>query len=308
MENKTIEGKEITKGFFIPEDEIADNYVEYKFGIFRVVPPNAVLVQRNVFTGKLTVRTPGLKVILPWMKSRFVSTASKNIDYPEEEYKTSDGIMVNLDVALTISIINPKKFELANLNPLQELGVLTKSIMRQFIASKSEYELTHNAYKLNNIDIDGDYKEFTSKYGVEITSCYFKNIELPKSLLDDYEKQAMQDKENKRRLSEAQNLLEVAELEAKKLEISSKAEAEARTRLQGMPLEQLIDILTKSSMTMEQIQAYVIANGSNQNNKVVSILGQGNGIANVMASMEAANNTSALKPVARIKRLPSNNK
>ena len=30
MENKTIEGKEITKGFFIPEDEIADNYVEYK--------------------------------------------------------------------------------------------------------------------------------------------------------------------------------------------------------------------------------------------------------------------------------------
>lgn len=302
MENENIEEKEITKGFFIPEEENINNYTEYKFKLFRVVPPNAVLVQRNVFTGRLSVKNPGLKFILPWMKSRFVSIASKNIDYPKEEYKTSDGIMVNVDVALTISIINPKKYELANLNPLQELGVLTKSIMRQFIASKSEFDLTHNAYKLKDIDIDGDYNEFANKYGIRVISGYFKNIELPKSLLDDYEKQAMQDKENKRRLSEAQNLLEVASLEARKLEISSKAEAEARTRLQGMPLEQLIGILAKSGMTMEQIQAYVIANGSNQNNKVVSILGNNTNMSNIMASVEAANNSNGLKQVTKIKR------
>jgi len=311
-----MENKEITRtlsNFFIPEGVEEENYILYKTKLFRVVPPKTVLIKKNVFTGTLKATTPGLKVVMPWYKSKFLSTASKNIDYPEESFKTDDGIFVNVDPALTVKVTNPVKFELENLNPIQELGVLAKSVLRSFIASKTESDLTHNRFTLEDIDprpqdqngnvYPSQFEQFAQKYGITVTECYFKNIELPQSLKDDYEKAKAQEKENARLLAKAQNALQVAEIEAQTLAIESQAKAKANALIQSTQLERLIEVLTNSNMSMEQIQSFILANGTNPNNKIVNILGQNNSQYNnqsaIIAGVETANETLEEKPKVR---------
>lgn len=286
--------KLMSKNFFIPDVEDKENYTDYKIKIFRAVPENAVVVKYTSFTKKelKVVNKSGLLFFFPWEKSKLVSKAAKNIDYPPATYRTSDGIMVTIDFALTIKIVNAKKFEQENLNPLQELGVVTRSIINEFVKGLTETELMQKKqYDLKDIDKFNLFDEFAKNYGIMVTNIYFKSIELPKSLIDDYEKGVMQEKENKRRIAEAEANKKVASLEAESIQITSSAKANARAQLQNVPLEQLLALLQNSGMTQEQINSFI--NGylfaNSPNGKVVNIVGNtsGSSIPNTVASMEA---------------------
>lgn len=292
MDNKEERREVANKTKLMPEGANEEDYKGFKFKLFRVVPENVAVIRKGWITGRITVKGSGLR-FFPWYDTKLISVASKNIDFPPEEFKTNDGIMVKIDIAATIKVVDPYKFETRGLNPLQELAVVTKSVIRNFVESLDAKDLTKDIKKLDSIYQDRRFIRFEHKYGIRITDIQFENIELPNSLKADYEKTLMQENENKRRIAEAEANKKIADLEAEKIKIKGAAEAEARAQLQNIPLEQLFSLLEKSGMTNEQINSfingYIYANSPN--GKVVNIVGNNtnnSSMPETIASVEAA--------------------
>ncbi len=306
MDNKEERRENAKKINLMPEGANDEDYKGFKFKLFRVVPENVAVIRKGWITGRITVKGSGLR-FFPWFDTKLISVASKNIDFPPEEFKTKDGIMVKIDIAATIKVVDPYKFETKGLNPLQELAVVTKSVIRNFVESLDAKDLTKDINNLDNIYQDRRFIKFEQKYGVRITDIQFENIELPDSLKADYEKTLMQENENKRRIAEAEANKKIADLEAEKIKIKGAAEAQARAQLQNIPLEQLFSLLEKSGMTNEQINSfingYIYANSPN--GKVVNIVGNNtnnSSMSETIASVEAAQNSNNNNFVGRRKR------
>lgn len=251
---------------FIPTDEkIAEDYRRFKIKLFRTVPKNTELLCINVFTGKPITLGTGFKFIWPWYKTKLVSKAAKNIDYPKEAYKTKDGIRVTVDSALTVKIADIEKFEYENADPIQELGVLTKDVLRKFIADKDMDELIKNKYGLAAIAVeDNRFADFCTKYGVEVSEIYFKNIDIPKSMEDDLEKQKVQQLENERALLAAKNAYEVAQTNAKTRVIEGTANAD----VDAIRIRKAIEVLdekTADEKTKYEFLKTLILSSSNAN-------------------------------------------
>ena len=218
---------EYGKGYSKKNITELDDYSEYKVKFYRAVPPNTKLVCRNRFTGNITIKNSGFNITMPWIESKFVSVANRTIDYPKDKYKTIDGLELEIDIAITISVVDPYKYETQNVDPLKELGIITKDILRVFIAGKSEAELVGKKHTMDDFDIGDAYDVFEDKYGIKVKDVYFKSIELPQSLKDDYEKKLVQERENERAMAEitARKLRAEIEADIKKIEMKATTEA-----------------------------------------------------------------------------------
>ena len=204
-----------------------DDFSQYKIRVFKAVPPNMALICQNIFTGRPFVKNSGLVILMPWVKSKLVSLAENTIDYPKEKYKTSDDIEVTVDLAITFSISDPIKYEFNNNDPMQELKTKTQDMLRQFVALRSVDEMTNGRHTLNDFDPNRDYVSFAIGNGINIKNVYFKTVELPQSMKDDYEKQKVQERENARLLAEAKNKKAVARIEAEARLEAARIDAEA---------------------------------------------------------------------------------
>jgi len=225
-----------------------DEYSTYIFKWFRAVPENAKLICRNRFTGKISVKNSGFRFLMPWVKSKFISTADRTIDYPKEKYKTKDGLELDIDIAIVISITDPVKYELNNIDPTKELGVMTRDILRVYTASKREDQLVGVRHTLSDLDAASAYASFEQKYGIKVKNVYFKSIELPQSLKDDYEKQLAQQRENERLVAELNARRSRAEVESQITQIEEKAHTDAiKTRIQTY-----IDVVDKNKSLSSQ--------------------------------------------------------
>ena len=131
----------LSKEYMIPDVENKEDYQKYKVMFFRSVPQNNVLICRNRLTGDIIKKGKGLRMIFPWWESKFMSIASKNIDYPPMSYRTKDGLEVKVDMALSVKIEKPLTYEVSSQNPLQELGIVIKELMRSYVASKTVADL-----------------------------------------------------------------------------------------------------------------------------------------------------------------------
>ena len=211
--------------------EEIDDFNKYRIRLFRAVPPNMALICKNIFTGKPFVKNSGLVVLMPWVESKMVSLADNTIDYPKEKYKTSDGIELTIDLAITFSILDPIKYEFNNNDPMQELKIKTQDMLRQYVALRTVDEMTNGRHTLNDFDANRDYVSFSVGNGIEIKNVYFKTIELPQSMKDDYEKQKVQERENARLLAEAQTRKAVAKLEAEARLEAARIDAETKKAL-----------------------------------------------------------------------------
>lgn len=208
--------------------EEVDDFSSYKVRVFKAVPPNMALICQNIFTGKPFVKTSGLVVVGFWVKSKMVSLADNTIDYSKEKYKTKDDIELTIDLAITFSVNDPVKYEFNNNDPMQELKIKTQDMLRQYVALRTVDEMTNGRHTLNDFDPNRDYVSFAVENGIEIKNIYFKNVELPQSMKDDYEKQKVQERENARLVAEAEAKKQIAILEAEaRLEV---AERDAKVR------------------------------------------------------------------------------
>lgn len=191
-----------------------DDFSQYKIRMFKAVPPNMALICQNIFTGRPFVKTSGLAILMPWVKSKMVSLARNTIDYPKEKYKTSDGIEVTIDLAIIFSIYDPVKYEFNNNDPMQELKIRTQDMLRQYVALRTADEIINGNHSLMTFDLNRNYDLFTEETGIKIHDLSFKNVELPQSMKDDYEKKRMQEMENARLLAEAETKKRIAILES----------------------------------------------------------------------------------------------
>lgn len=225
-----------------------DYFKEYKIKIFRAVPPNVALICKNIFTGKPFVKNSGLAILAPWVESKYVSLAQNTRDYPKIKYKTLDGIEVNVDIAITFAIVDPIKYEFNNNDIFQQLGIITQDMLREFIASKNVDELIGGKHNMSSFDTTNEYVSFGDSNGIRISNVYFKSINLPQSMIDDYEKKKSQEMENKRLLEEAQARRERALIDAE----TQKILGEVANKLKADELEQILKIFEDDKLTSIQ--------------------------------------------------------
>ena len=250
-----------------------DNFSQYKIRVFKAVPPNMALICQNIFTGRPFVKTSGLVILMPWVKSKLVSLADNTIDYPKEKYKTIDGIELTIDLAITFSISDPIKYEFNNNDPMQELKIKTQDMLRQYVALRTVDEMTNGRHTLNDFDPNRDYVSFAVNNGLEIKNVYFKNVELPQSMKDDYEKQKVQERENARLLAEAQTKKAVAILEAEARYESAQKDAEtnkilgtAANVVQADEIKKILENIVNMNATpaekLELVKAQLLSKGN----------------------------------------------
>lgn len=228
--------------------EPIDYFKEYKIKIFRAVPPNVALICKNIFTGKPFVKNSGLAILAPWVESKYVSLAQNTRDYPKIKYKTLDGIEVNVDIAITFAIVDLIKYEFNNNDIFQQLGIITQDMLREFIASKNVDELIGGKHNMSSFDTTNEYVSFGDSNGIRISNVYFKSINLPQSMIDDYEKKKSQEMENKRLLEEAQARRERALIDAE----TQKILGEVANKLKADELEQILKIFEDDKLTSIQ--------------------------------------------------------
>lgn len=253
-----------------------DDFSQYKIRIFKAVPPNMALICQNIFTGRPFVKNSGLSILMPWVKSKMVSLADNAIDYPKEKYKTVDGIELTIDLAIIFSISDPIKYEFNNNDSMQELKIKTQDMLRQYVALRTVDEMTNGRHTLNDFDPSKDYVSFAVDNGLEIKNVYFKTVELPQSMKDDYEKQKVQERENARLLAEAKAKQEAAIIDAKTKLETSKYESQANeilgeitNKITSDELKQIIDGISELNVSptlkLELLKAQVLAKGKNTN-------------------------------------------
>ena len=267
---------------FIPEVN-SELYNEYKIRVFRMVPKNAKLICQNIFTGALSVKENGFRFILPWRRSKLVNTTKTVIDYPQEKYLTREGIYVEIDPALTVRIVDPIKFEYENTDPIQELKILVKDVIRSFVESKLANELIGRNYSIEEKDPGELFKSFEERTGLHISHLFFKNITLPKNLVDDYEKAKAQELENRRAIAEAESKKRQAEINAESKRIS----ADAAAYSQAVMLKETIELLKSSNYdekTISEVVKTLLISGSN-NTSVIANIGNNTNNQEAAASM-----------------------
>ena len=251
------------------------------------------LICQNIFTAKPFVKTSGLVVVGFWVKSKMVSLADNTIDYPKEKYKTKDDIELTIDLAITFSVNDPVKYEFNNNDPMQELKIKTQDMLRQYVALRTVDEMTNGRHTLNDFDPNRDYVSFAVENGIEIKNIYFKNVELPQSMKDDYEKQKVQERENARLVAEAEAKKQIAICEAEARLEAARVDAQANKILgiavnvvQADEIKRILEKVEKMNADpaakLELVKAQLLSKGDsnlfygmdNQNDMTSYLLGQ----------------------------------
>ena len=96
-------------------NKLNNPYNTYITKIYRTIPKNCSLIIRNKFNGeRVRVKKGGFALIAPWCESKLVSLAIRNIDYPEEHFDDARGQQIVVDIALSVRVVDPIKYEYAH--------------------------------------------------------------------------------------------------------------------------------------------------------------------------------------------------
>lgn len=250
-----------------------DDFSRYKIRLFGALPPNIALICRNILTGNVYVKK-GIYFTFPGLiQSKKVSLAENTIDYSKEKYKTIDDIEVTVDLAIAFSVSDPIKYEFNNNDPMQELRIKTQHLLRQYVASRTVDEMVKGNHPLSLFDSNKEYIDFEQRFGIHISDVYFKTVELPQSMKDDYEKQKVQERENARLLAEAQTKKAVAILEAEARYESAQKDAEtnkilgtAANVVQADEIKKILENIVNMNATpaekLELVKAQLLSKGN----------------------------------------------
>lgn len=142
-------------------------YTTYITKIYRTIPKNCALITRNKFNGeRVKVKNGGFAFVAPWCESKLVSLAVKNIDYEKLEFDEQEGQQITVDLALSVRVVDPIKYEYAHQNIEQELKVRIYSAVRVLMRKATWEELSQRHFELPkiNIQMDPRFKYAGGKY------------------------------------------------------------------------------------------------------------------------------------------------
>ena len=126
-----------------------DLFKVYITKLYRTIPKNCALITRNKFNGqRVKVKSGGFALVAPWCESKLVSLAIWNIDYEEMKFDESQGQQITVDLALSVRIVDPIKYEYAHQNIDQELKTKIYSMMRVLIKKSTFEDLSQKNFEL----------------------------------------------------------------------------------------------------------------------------------------------------------------
>lgn len=255
--------------------KIDAQYKNFMVKIFRTVPPKTALVTVNTITGNTAQKASGFRIVAPWKKGKLILLSSFNVDYPAANYRTSDGLEVNVDVSLSVRVEDPIKFEFDINDPKKELEVTTQSIIRDYVATKTYEELRKEHFSLSspsNSWIVDRYNQFRELSGTKIDSMRFQNLDLANpETKRQFEAARAQERENAEMIAKATAEAQSAQIRAEGKQQVMKANMET--------IEQFAETLrTKGiSPTREQLvelfQTVTVVNSENPNVNTHALVG-----------------------------------
>ena len=133
------------------------DFTVYITKLYRTIPKNCALIVRNKFNGsKVECKMGGFALIAPWKESKLVSLAIQNINYEKASFDDKEGQQLTVDLALSIKVVDPIKYEYVHKNPEEELKILLYSLVRVLIKKSSYEELSKKHFELPNSNIEDD--------------------------------------------------------------------------------------------------------------------------------------------------------
>lgn len=148
-------------------NNVFNPYTTYITKIYRTIPKNCALIMRNKFNGeRVKVKYGGFALVAPWCESKLVSLAVRNIDYEKLEFDEKEGQQITVDLALSVRVVDPIKYEYAHQNIEQELKVRIYSAVRVLMRKATWDELSQRHFELpkHNINMDSRYRYAGGKY------------------------------------------------------------------------------------------------------------------------------------------------
>ena len=287
---KVMEGNNVrlneADALFIPKDIDGDisNYTEYKVGLFRTVPDNCNLVTINNFTGKIVNRGGrGFKLTLPWItKSILVPTIDRVIDYPTGNYLTLDHITASIDVAIGVRIENPVKYINSGKYQLEQLNVLTQSLLRMYVQSLDFASISKGSCRVDVFDEGKDFDKFRKKYGIKVTEIIFKEVKLPQELQKQYDDVIEAKKKREKQLvelnirkDEALARKEIADIDAD-IYLMKYEKLIRYLKSEGVPSEGIADLI-KTQMISDNANASFFMGDNDTAKSIAAGVAAGNG-------------------------------
>ena len=304
---------------FVPKNFEGDrsDYTELKVGFYRKVPKNCALVKVNRFTGEISLVSDrdrsgniiggGFKIMTPIVSSSiFVPIIDRTIDYPVVSCLTALNVDAEVDIALNVRIVDPKKYIKEGRYQLKQLYIKTMSLLREYIKQRKFNEISVGRVELNDFDprieyTDGTfdpsvYDEFEKKYGIRILSVELKSCKLPEDLRKVYNDKAEEEQRRRAQQVRLKAEQEKAENDAKIREIEAKAKAkviktEEKARLNAA--EEAVNFAKNNGLSKDATDdtaRVMMARGSN--NSILSISTGGGNASNAgdfAAAMKATN-------------------
>lgn len=131
-------------------EETPNMFETFVTKFFTRIPKNCSLIKRNRFLGKsVKLKSGNFWISNPLLTEvKLVSHAIRNFDYPAQTFEDIDGQDVVADIAITVKIVDPIKYEYENEDVEVQLKQLLSSIMRTVIARNSYSFLKANRFSL----------------------------------------------------------------------------------------------------------------------------------------------------------------
>ena len=283
-----------------------------KFAVCKSVKAGKLLLKRNIFNNKYTLKKPGFRLVKPLIeKVREVDTRVIISDWPIFTFFDVNNVPVYVDlvagtkIAIALNEDNTMNLDgtLKNIIKAKDnaensfiiiyskirniLTPLFKSLSYEQIAEMTIDENSDNEYIQK---LYAEFKAFKKNFGIEIASFEKKDVQLPQELQAVHAAKRITEKKNEAILNSAEAKVKVTEYEAQAKKIAADANAYELEKKNEVKAD-LVAKLKASGMTDDKIMEYLkIETLGSSNAKVTAIVGDTTGMAQTMAQLGAVYN------------------
>lgn len=146
----------------------------------------------------------GLHFMIPAVErvAKRVSLKEQVADFPPQPVITKDNVTVHIDSVVYYTIFSPEKYTYGVEEPINALGTLTATSLRNIIGGMDLDETLTSRDKIN-ATMQAGLDEATDKWGIKIHRVELKNIVPPDDIRKSMEKQMKAERERRQTLLEA---------------------------------------------------------------------------------------------------------
>lgn len=170
----------------------------------------------------------GLHIKVPLIDtvSKRVSIKEQVGDFPPQPVITKDNVTIQIDTVVYYTVFNPMLYVYGVNNPIQALGMLTATTLRNIIG-ELDLDGTLTSRDVINNKMCQILDEATDAWGIKVNRVELKNIMPPRDIQEAMEKQMRAEREKRQTLLEAEAHKESSVLRAEGDKASAILRAEA---------------------------------------------------------------------------------